>query len=137
MVKPWILKKLFTKRTSRWNLLIKSIRAFIYNVAFANSERWLAKSRVDITRRRALTQLSVNTENLRFFVLYYLSIKHFRVDIQLYQHEWKLKKNKKLCKKRCPKYLKRSLGVVFPHNFSFFKFPFVSMENVVYLLSIT
>ena len=118
---------------------VKSIRTLIYNVAFANSERWLAKSRVDITRRRALTQLNVNTENLRFFVLYYLSIKHFRVDIQLYRSTRVEieKKTKKLCKKRCPKYLKRSLGVVFPHNFSFFKFPFVSMENVVYLLSIT
>ena len=63
-----------------------------YNIAFVNSERWLAKSRVDIT----LCQHGKfpATLLLRFFVLYYKrNIKHFfRIDIQLYQHSWKLDK---------------------------------------------
>ena len=63
-----------------------------YNIANVNSERWLAKSRVDITlcqhRKFPATLL------LKFFVLYYKrNIKHFfRIDIQLYQHSWKLEK---------------------------------------------
>ena len=63
-----------------------------YNIAFVNSERWLAKSRVDITlcqhRKFPATLL------WKFFVLYYKrNIKHFfRIDIQLYQHSWKLEK---------------------------------------------
>ena len=63
-----------------------------YNIAFVNSERWLAKSRVDIT-------LCQNgkfpaTLLLKFFVLYYKrNMKHFfRIDIQLYQHSLKLEK---------------------------------------------
>ena len=64
----------------------------IYNIAFVNSERWLAKSRVDIT----LCQHGKfpATFLLKFFVLYYKrNIKHFcRIDIQLYQHSWKLEK---------------------------------------------
>ena len=63
-----------------------------YNIAFVNSERWLAKSRVDIT----LCQHGKfpATLLLKFFVLYYKrNIKHFfRIDIQLYQHSWKLEK---------------------------------------------
>ena len=66
----------------------------IYNIAFVNSERWLAKSRVDIT----LCQHGKfpATLLLKFFVLYYeRNIKHFfRIDIQLYQHSWKLEKLK-------------------------------------------
>ena len=56
----------------------------IYNIAFVNSERWLAKSRVDITlcqhRKFPATLL------LKFFVLYYKrNIKHFfLIDIQFY-----------------------------------------------------
>ena len=65
---------------------------FFYNMAFVNSERWLAKSRVDIT----LCQHGKfpATLLLKFFVLYYKrNIKHFfRIDIQLYQHSWKLEK---------------------------------------------
>ena len=65
---------------------------YYYNIAFVNSERWLAKSRVDIT----LCQHGEfpATFLLRFFVLYYKrNIKHFfRIDIQLYQHLWKLEK---------------------------------------------
>ena len=65
---------------------------FDYNIAFVNSERWLAKSRVDIT----LCQQGKfpATLLLKFFVLYYKrNIKHFfRIDIQLYQHSWKLEK---------------------------------------------
>ena len=66
-----------------------------YNIAFVNSERWLAKSRVDITlcqhRKFPATLL------LKFFVLCYKrNIKHFfRIDIQIYQkyqHSWKLEK---------------------------------------------
>jgi hypothetical protein len=52
-----------------------------YNIAFVNSERWLAKSHVDITQ-------SVNTENFflySFFVLYYKKYKtFFHIDIQFY-----------------------------------------------------
>ena len=63
-----------------------------YNIAFVNSERWLAKSRVDIT----LCQHGKFPATLlfKFFVLYYKrNIKHFfRIDIQLYQHSWKLEK---------------------------------------------
>ena len=65
-----------------------------YNIAFVNSERWLAKSRVDIT----LCQHGKfpATLLLKFFVLYYKrNIKHFfRIDTQLYQHSWKLEKLK-------------------------------------------
>ena len=63
-------------------------------IAFVNSERWLAKSHVDITLcqhgKFAATLL------LKFFVLYYKrNIKHFiHIDIQLYQHSWKLEKIK-------------------------------------------
>ena len=63
-----------------------------YNIANVNSERWLAKSRVDIT----LCQHGKFPASLllKFFVLYYKrNIKHFfRIDIQLYQHSWKLEK---------------------------------------------
>ena len=59
------------------------------NIANVNSERWLAKSRVDII----LCQHGKfpATLLLKFFVLYYKrNIKHFfRIDIQLYQHSWK------------------------------------------------
>ena len=62
------------------------------NIAFVNPERWMAKSRVDIT----LCQHGKfpATLLLKFFVLYYKrNIKHFfRIDIQLYQHSWKLEK---------------------------------------------
>ena len=64
----------------------------IYNIAFVNSERWLAKSRVDIT----LCQHGKfpATLLLKFFVLdYKRNIKHFFcIDTQLYQHSWKLEK---------------------------------------------
>ena len=69
-----------------------------YDIAFVNSEPWLAKSRVDITLcqhgKFAATLL------LKFFVLYYKrNIKHFiRIDIQLYQHSWKLKMREIVCK---------------------------------------
>jgi hypothetical protein len=60
-----------------------------YNIAFVNSERWLAKSRVDITQCQHGKFIS-----LYFFVLYYKkNIKHFfRINIQLYQHWCKLGK---------------------------------------------
>ena len=63
-----------------------TIFSFIIYIAFVNSERRLAKSRVDIT----LCQHGKfpATLLLKFFVLYYKrNIKHFfRIDIQLYQH---------------------------------------------------
>ena len=69
-----------------------NIDIYFYNIAFVNSERWLAKSRVDIT----LCQHGKfpATLLLKFFVLYYKrNIKHFfRIDIQLNQHSWKLEK---------------------------------------------
>jgi hypothetical protein len=57
-----------------------------YNIAFVNSERWLDKSRVDITQCQHGNVGKVLS--LYFFVLYYkTNIKHFfRIDIQLYQH---------------------------------------------------
>ena len=70
-----------------------------YNIAFVNSERRLAKSRVDIT----LCQHGKfpATLLLKFFVLYYKrNIKHFfRIDIQLYRENWK---NSKLCGNTTP-----------------------------------
>ena len=108
---------------------------YIYNIAFVNSERWLAKSRVDIT----LCQHGKfpATLLLKFFVLYNKrSIKHFfRIGIQLYQHSWKLEKLEIVWKQ----------FLVFPistrivnntrenwknsklceNNFSFFQFPLV------------
>ena len=70
----------------------RSVDKIFYNIAFVNSERWLAKSRVDIT----LCQHGKfpATLLLKFSVLYYKrNIKHFfRIDIQLYQHSWKLEK---------------------------------------------
>ena len=71
-------------------LYIVSYNTFYYNIVFVNSERWLAKSRVDITPcqhgKFPVTLL------FKLFVLYYKrNIKHFfRIDIQLYQHSWKL-----------------------------------------------
>ena len=57
----------------------------LYNIAFVNSERLLAKSRIDIT----LCQHGKFPAALllKFFVLYYKrNIKHFfHIDIQLYQ----------------------------------------------------
>ena len=70
-------------------------------LSFVNSERWLTKSRVDIT----LCQHGKFPASLllKFFVLYYKrNIKHFfRIDIQLYQHSWKLE-NSKLCENTPP-----------------------------------
>ena len=65
---------------------------WFYNIAFVNSERWLAKSRVDITLCQHEKFHAILL--LKFFVLYYKrNIKHFfRIDIQLYQHSWKLEK---------------------------------------------
>jgi hypothetical protein len=61
-----------------------------YNIACVNSERWLAKSRVDITQCQHGNVGKFLS--LCFFVLYYkTNIKHFfSIDIQLYQHSWKL-----------------------------------------------
>ena len=70
-------------------LKLTTIITFIirnYNIAFVNSERRLAKSRVDITLCQHGKFLA--TLLLKFFVLYYKrNIKHFfRIDIQFYQH---------------------------------------------------
>jgi hypothetical protein len=81
---------------------------YIYNVAFVNSERWLAKSHIDITQSQHGKFIF-----LYFFVLYYKKNKtFFRIDIYLYQHSWELGKLE-------------IVGVVFPHNFSFSQFPLV------------
>jgi hypothetical protein len=55
---------------------------YIYNIAFVNSERWLAKSRVDITQCQHGNVGKFLS--LYFFVLYYkTNLKHFfRIDIQ-------------------------------------------------------
>jgi hypothetical protein len=62
-----------------------------YNIAFVNSECWLAKSCVHITQCQ---HGNIGKFLFFFFVLYYkTNIKHFlRIDIQLYQHSWKLGK---------------------------------------------
>jgi hypothetical protein len=82
-----------------------------YNIAFVNSERWLAKSRVDITQcqhgnvRKFLS--------LYFFVLYYkTNIKHFFVLIYSYIDTGGNWENSRLCEN-------------IPHNFSFSQFPLV------------
>ena len=87
-----------SRRLVRW---LRQYSKRHYNIAFVNSERWLAKSSVDIT----LCQHGKfpATLLLKFFVLYYKrNIKHFfRIDIQLYQHSWKLE-NSKLCENTPP-----------------------------------
>ena len=89
-------KKRYTSTAKNYKFLKQkccggNINCF-YNIANVNSERWLAKSRVDIT----LCQHGKfpATLLLKFFVLYYKrNIKHFfRIDVQLYQHSWKLEK---------------------------------------------
>ena len=71
------------------------------DIAFANSECWLAKSCVDTT----LCQHGKFSATLllKFFVLYCKrNTKHFFLtDIQLYQHSWKLEKNRN-CVKSLP-----------------------------------
>ena len=84
-------RKLWHKRKHKGYSTNSAMNIF-YNIANVNSERWLAKSRVDIT----LCQHGKfpATFLLKFFVLYYKrNIKHFfRIDLQLYQHSWKLEK---------------------------------------------
>jgi hypothetical protein len=85
----------WTSNTPHPNLDPSSFRRCIiscYNVAFVNSERWLAKSHVDITQCQHGNVGKFLS--LYFFVLCYkTNIKHFfRIDIQLYQHSWKLGK---------------------------------------------
>ena len=72
--------------------MLSSENIYFNNIAFVNSERWLAKSRVDITLCQH--EKFPATLLLKFFVLYYKrNIKHFfRIDIQLYQHSRKLEK---------------------------------------------
>ena len=86
----WTLSYIIAAITS--NFMQTTVENIHYNIAFVNSERWLAKSRVDIT----LCQHGKfpATLLLKFFVLYYKrNIKHFFcIDIQLYQHSWKLEK---------------------------------------------
>ena len=86
ILKVIILAFVFTEE------MIHTFSKTIYDIAFVNSERWLAKSRVDIT----LCQHGKfpATFLLKFFVLHYKrNIKHFfRIDKQLYQHSWKLEK---------------------------------------------
>ena len=86
-----------------------------YNIAFVNSEHWLAKSRVDIT----LCQHGKfpATLLLKFFVLYYKrNIKHFPRWYTVISTLVKIGKTRNCVKTLCP------AGVVFPHNFSFFQF---------------
>ena len=96
----WLMRRGFFLNPCRakvtWSWLGETFhlvnKSKIYNIANVNSERWLAKSRVDIT----LCQHGKfpATLLLKFFVLYYKrNIKHFfRIEIQLYQHSWKLEK---------------------------------------------
>jgi hypothetical protein len=79
------------KQNSKTNWKFESYN-LIYNIAFVNYERWLAKSRVGITQCQHGNVGKFLS--LCFFVLYYLTnIKHFfRIDIQLYQQSWKFGK---------------------------------------------
>ena len=108
----------FIACVNQFLMLFDNFQISIYDIAFVNSERWLAKSRVGIT----LCQHGKfpATLLLKFFVLYYKrNIKHFfRIDIQLYQHSWKLEKLEIVWKHDAH-------SLVFPHNFSFFQFPLV------------
>ena len=74
----------------------------IYNIAFVNSERWLAKSRVDITLCQHEKFPAILL--LKFFVLYYKrNIKHFfRIDIYSYINTRENWKNSKLCENTPP-----------------------------------
>ena len=82
--------------TKPWLLFL-----IIIIIAFVNSERWLAKSRVDIT----LCQHGKfpATFLLMFFVLYYKrNIKHFFVLIYSYINPRENWKNSKLCENTSP-----------------------------------
>jgi hypothetical protein len=109
-------KKLYIYLT--WK--VRFLYYFLYNIAFVNSKRWLAKSLVDITQCQ---HGSVGKFlSLYFFVLYYkTNLKLFSVLIYSYintRGNWESKT------RNCLKTLRPS-GVVFPHNFSFSQFPFV------------
>jgi hypothetical protein len=90
-----------TSKTSEGSSLIiyfcsfSCINIWYYNIAFVNSERWLAKSRVDIIQCQHGNVGKFLS--LCFFVLYYkTNINHFfRIDMWLYQHS-------KLCKNTPP-----------------------------------
>jgi hypothetical protein len=81
-----------------------------YNIAFVNSERLLAKSRVDIL-------LNVNTKNfflyIYFFVLNYKkNVKHFSVLIYSYTNTRGNCENSKLCENTAPS--RRPISAQFP-----------------------
>jgi hypothetical protein len=79
---------------------------YIYNIAFVNSECWLAKSRIDITQCQHGNV--GKCLSLCFFVLCSKTIiKHFSVLIYSSINTRGIS------------------GVVFPHNFSFSQFPLV------------
>jgi hypothetical protein len=110
-----------------------------YNIAFVNSERWLAKRCVHITQCQHGN--IGKFLSLYFFVLYYkTNIKHFfRIDIQLYQHSWKLGKLEILWKHSVLRAsCFRTIWI-----FSFSQFPlvlicilYINTGNVLYLLNI-
>jgi hypothetical protein len=77
-------------------LLMSFLIKTFYNIAFVNSERWLAKSRVDITQCQ---HGNVGTFlSLYFFVLYYeTNIKLFSVLIYSYINTCGKWENSKLC----------------------------------------
>jgi hypothetical protein len=95
------------KLTNIWKRLInqeKSHDKLYYNIAFVNSERWLAKSRVDITQCQHGNVGKFLS--LCFFVLYYkTNIKHFfRINWYIYSYintrgNWE---NSKLCENTPP-----------------------------------
>ena len=90
----------------------KSIYNMNYNIAFVNSERWLAKSRVDITlcqHGKFPATLLLKKKYKTFFPYWYTVISTLV----------KIGKTRNCVKTLHP------AGVVFPHNFSFFQFPLV------------
>ena len=86
------LQEIFEENLTHCSVVSHLNNNYVYDIANVNSERWLAKSRVDITLCQHGKFPAIFL--LKFFVLYYKrNIKHFfRIDIQLYQHSWKLEK---------------------------------------------
>jgi hypothetical protein len=89
------------------------ISLYIYNIAFVNFERWLAKNRVDITENFFLyISLCYIIKKYKTFFPYWYTVISTLVEIG------KTRNFVKTLRRRHP-------GVVFPHNFSFSQFPFV------------
>ena len=108
-----------------------SLYIFIYNIAFVNSECWLAKSHVDITQCQHR-----KFHSIYFFVLFYKK----KSNIFGIGKTWNCGNFMEIEKTwNCVKTL-HPPDVVFPHNFLFSQFfdiiVCINTENVLYLLNI-